>query len=347
MALDRLLVERKRQGHLLNSYESFSMQNNMDKKKIFITRKIPEAGIEKLKEMFDVAVSPLDRDVTQDEIKKLTTDSQGMVSMVTNNLNKDLIDHLTTIKIIANYAVGFNNIDVEYAREKGIVVTNTPDVLTEATADIAMALILCVARRIVEGDRLVRKGKFKGFYPTFFLGVELQNKVLGIYGMGRIGKAVAKRAVTCGLKILYHDPVLIREGSFNFPAHYASLDELLKESDFISIHAPLEKETYHRFTKKEFRKMKKDAFLINAARGPLVKEEDLVHALKQGWIAGAGLDVYEFEPKVHPDLPTLDNVVLLPHIGSAATEVRERMAMIAADNIIAFFKGESPPNKVN
>jgi len=319
----------------------------MDRKKIFITRKIPEAGVEKLKEMFDVEVSPFDRDVTQDEIVKMTTGAQGLVPMVTNNLNKDIIDHLTTIKIIANYAVGFNNIDIEYAKEKGIVVTNTPDVLTEATADIAMALILCVARRVVEGDRLVRKGEFKGFYPTFFLGAELENKILGIYGMGRIGKAVAKRAASFGLKIIYHDPIRIMEGSFQFAVDYVSFDELLKESDFISIHAPLAKETYHKFSRKEFKKMKKEAFLINAARGPLVKEEDLVHALKQGWIAGAGLDVYEFEPEVHPDLITLDNVVLLPHIGSAASEVRERMATIAANNIIAFFRGETPPNKVN
>ena len=319
----------------------------MDRKKIVITRKIPEAGVEKLKEIFDVAVSPFDRDVTQDEIVKMTTGAQGLVSMVTNNLSKDIIDHLTTIKIIANYAVGFNNIDIEYAREKNIVVTNTPDVLTEATADIAMALILSIAIRIVERDRLVRKIAFKGFYPTFFLGAELQNKVLGVYGMGRIGKAVAKRAVTCGLKILYHDPIHIGKESINFPAHYVSFDELLRESDFISIHAPLVTETYHKFTNKEFRKMKKEAFLINAARGPLVKEEDLAYALKQGLIAGAGLDVYEFEPKIHPDLIKLNNVVLLPHIGSAASEVRERMAMIVADNIIAFFKGEPTPNRVN
>jgi glyoxylate reductase len=319
----------------------------MERNKIFITRKIPQAGIEKLKDMFDVEVSPFDRDVTQDEIVEMTTGAQGLVSMVTNNLSKDIIDRLTTIKIIANYAVGFNNIDIEHAREKGIVVTNTPDVLTEATADIAMALILCVARRVVEGDRLVRKGEFKGFYPTFFLGVELENKVLGIYGMGRIGKAVAKRAASCGLKILYHDPIRIAEGSVQFAAHYVSFNELLKESDFISIHAPLMPETYHKFSKKEFKKMKKEAFLINAARGPLVKEDDLVYALKNGWIAGAGLDVYEFEPEVHPDLMTLENAVLLPHIGSAASEVRERMATIAADNIIAFFKGKPPPNRIN
>jgi len=319
----------------------------MDRKKIFITRKIPEAGVEKLKEISDVEVSPFDRDLTQDEIIKMSTGAQGLIPMITNNINREIIDHLTTMQIIANYAVGFNNIDIEYARKKGIVVTNTPDILTEATADIAMALILCAARRIVEGDRLVRKGGFKGFYPTFFLGVELQNKVLGIYGMGRIGKAIAKRAIPCGLKIIYYDPIHIAEESIDFPAHYISFDELLKESDFISIHAPLTTETHHRFTKKEFRKMKKEAFLINAARGPLVKEEDLVYALKQKWIAGAGLDVYEFEPEVHPDLIKLDNVVLLPHIGSAASEVRERMAMIAADNLIAFFKGEPPPNRVN
>ena len=319
----------------------------MDRKKIFITRKIPEAGVEKLKEISDVEVFPFDRDLTQDEIIKMSTGAQGLIPMITNNINREIIDHLTTMQIIANYAVGFNNIDIEYARKKGIVVTNTPDILTEATADIAMALILCAARRIVEGDRLVRKGGFKGFYPTFFLGVELQNKVLGIYGMGRIGKAIAKRAIPCGLKIIYYDPIHIAEESIDFPAHYISFDELLKESDFISIHAPLTTETHHRFTKKEFRKMKKEAFLINAARGPLVKEEDLVYALKQKWIAGAGLDVYEFEPEVHPDLIKLDNVVLLPHIGSAASEVRERMAMIAADNLIAFFKGEPPPNRVN
>ncbi|MFO8165297.1 MAG: D-glycerate dehydrogenase [Desulfatiglandales bacterium] len=319
----------------------------MDRKKIFITRKIPEAGIEKLNEVFDVAVSPFDRDVTGDEIVQMATGCQGLVSMVTNSLNKEIIDHLNTIKIIANYAVGFNNIDIPYASEKGIVVTNTPDVLTEATADIAMALILCVARRIVEGDRLVRKGEFKGFYPTFFLGAELQNKVLGIYGMGRIGKAVAKRAAACGMKIIYHNPTPIAKGSVPFPAHYVSFDELLKESDFISIHAPLISETHHTFTKKEFRKMKKETFFINAARGALAKEEDLVHALKMGWIAGAGLDVYEFEPEVHPDLITLENVVLLPHLGSAASEVRERMSLIVADNIVAFFRGETPPNKVN
>ena len=319
----------------------------MDRKKIFITRKIPEAGIEKLHEMFDVKVSTFDRDITQDEIVKMAEDSQGLISMVTNNLNEDIIDRLTTIKIIANYAVGFNNIDIEYARKKGIVVTNTPDVLTEATADIAMALILCVARRIVEGDRLVRKGEFKGFYPTFFLGTGLENKVLGIYGMGRIGKAVAKRAASCGLKILYHDPIRIVERSISSAAQYVSFDDLLKESDFISIHVTLASDTYHIFSRKEFRKMKKETFLINTARGALVKEDDLVHALTQGWIAGAGLDVYEFEPEVHPGLIALDNVVLLPHIGSAASEVRERMALIAVDNVIAFFKGEPPPNRVN
>ncbi len=319
----------------------------MRKKKILVTRRIPEAGVKKLKEAFDVEVSPFDRDLTPDEIITMATDSQGMVSMITNTIDRGIIEHLTDIRIIANYAVGFNNIDIEYAKEKGIVVTNTPGVLTEVTADIAMALILCVARRIVEGDRLVRKGGFKGFYPTFFLGIELQKKVLGIYGMGRIGKAVAKRAINFGLKIIYHNTIAFREGSIGFPAQYVSFDELLKESDFLSIHAPLTSETRHRFTKEEFKKMKNQAYLINAARGPLVKEEDLAYALKEGWIAGAGLDVYEFEPEIHPDIITLDNVVLLPHIGSAASEVRERMAMIATDNLIEFFKGKPPPNRVN
>ena len=319
----------------------------MDTKRIFVTRKIPEAGLRRLQEYFDMEVSPFDRNLTPAEIIDMAAGAQGMVSIVTDRIDREVIDRLTDIKIIANYAVGFDNIDIEYARQKGISVTNTPDVLTQATADIAIGLILCVARRIIEGDKLVRRGEFKGFYPMFFLGVELENKTLGIYGMGRIGQVVAKKALRFGLKVIYHDKILHDEDSLGFPARYVSFEDLLRESDFISLHASLTPETYHRFTKEEFRKMKNGAYCINTARGPLVKEEDLVGALKEGWIAGAGLDVYEFEPKVHPDLITLDNVVLLPHIGSATIEVRERMCMVVADDLIAFFRGESPPNKVN
>jgi len=319
----------------------------MRRNRIFVTRRIPEAGVERLKEHFEVEVSPLDRNLTRDEILRMAAGAQGMVSMATDSIDSGCIDGLSGIRIIANYAVGFNNIDIDYAREKGIVVTNTPGVLTEATADIAMALILCVSRRIVEGDRLVRRGDFKGFYPTFFLGVELENKVLGIYGLGRIGKAVARKAGGFGLRIIYHDVEPLEKESLDFPAEYVSFDELLRKSDFLSIHAPLSGETHHRFTRKEFEKMKDTAFLINAARGPLVKEEDLVHALENRLIAGAGLDVYEFEPKVHPGLIALENVVLLPHLGSATIEVREKMSLMVADNIIAFFQGETPPNKVN
>jgi glyoxylate reductase len=323
-----------------------SEERYMKRDRIFVTRRIPEAGVERLKEHFEVEVSPLDRNLTRDELLRMTAGAQGMVSMATNSIDRDCIDGLAGIRIIANYAVGFNNIDIGYAREKGIVVTNTPGVLTEATADIAMALILCVARRIVEGDRLVRRGDFKGFYPTFFLGVELENKVLGIYGLGRIGKAVARKSVSFGLRIIYYDVEPLEQESLDFPAEYVSFDELLKKSDFLSIHAPLSGETHHRFTRKEF-EMKDTAFLINAARGPLVREEDLVHALKNRLIAGAGLDVYEFEPTVHPGLIDLENVVLLPHIGSATIEVRERMSLMVADNIIAFFQGKIPPNRVN
>jgi glyoxylate reductase len=322
-------------------------EKSMKRDRIFVTRRIPEAGVERLKEHFEVEVSPLDRNLTRDEILGMKADAQGMVSMPTDSIDRDCIDGLAGIRIIANYAVGFNNIDIDYAREKGIVVTNTPGVLTEATADIAMALILCVARRIVEGDRLVRRGDFKGFYPTFFLGVELENKVLGIYGLGRIGKTVARKAVGFGLRIIYHDVEALGQESLDFPAEYVSFDELLKKSDFLSIHAPLSAETHHRFARKEFEKMKDTAFLINAARGPLVREEDLVHALNNRLIAGAGLDVYEFEPTVHPGLIDLENVVLLPHIGSATIEVRERMSLMVADNIIAFFQGKTPPNRVN
>jgi len=319
----------------------------MGREKIFITRAIPEAGVEKLRTHFDVEASPFDRNLTRDEILRMTAGAQGMASMATDPIDRDLLDGLADIRIIANYAVGFNNIEIDYARERGIVVTNTPGVLTEATADVAMALILCVARRIVEGDKLVRRGEFKGFYPTFFLGVELENKVLGIYGLGRIGRAVAKKAVCFGLKIIYHDLDPSAGESLDFPAQYVSFDDLLKKSDFLSIHALLSEETHHRFTRKEFGAMKKGAFLINAARGPMVKEDDLVYALKNRWIAGAGLDVYEFEPKIHPELIDMENVVLLPHIGSATIEVRERMSLMVADNLIAFFQGKIPPNRVN
>ena len=308
---------------------------------------MPEAGLNKLKQVFDVEVSPHDRNLTGEEITEMAAGAQGLVSMPTHTIDRTLIDALQGIQIIANYAVGFNNIDAEYAKEKGIVVTNTPGVLTEATADIAMALILSAARRIVEGDKLVRRGEFKGFYPTFFLGTELQNKVLGIYGMGRIGKALAKRAIGFGLKILYHDVEGFNPKDLDFPARQVPFDALLRESDFISVHAPLTPETRHRFTTQEFEVMKATAFFVNAARGPLVKEDDLAQALSKGRIAGAGIDVYEFEPDVHPDLTTLDNVVLLPHIGSATSEVRERMSLLVANNLIAFFNGEPPPNKVN
>lgn len=319
----------------------------MEKNRVFVTRKIPEAGLEKLEEFCEVEVSPFDRNLTRAEIMEMAGGAVGLVSMATDRIDRELMDGLADTRIIANYAVGFDNIDIAYARKKGIPVTNTPDVLTHATADVAIALILCVARRVVEGDRLVRAGGFKGFYPTFFLGVELENKILGIYGMGRIGRDVAKKALGFGLRIIYHDTVSYDEKSLGFSARSVTFDELLRESDFLSIHAPLTEETRHRFTAEEFRKMKDEAFCINTARGPLVKEEDLVQALKEGWIAGAGLDVYEFEPKVHPDLMSLENVVLLPHIGSAAIEARERMSVLVADNLIAFFKGEPLPNRVN
>lgn len=319
----------------------------MKKNRVFVTRRIPDAGLRKLEELCEVEVSPFDRNLTGAEIIEMAAGAVGLVSMPTDRIDRELIDGLADVRIVANYAVGFDNIDIAYAKEKGIPVTNTPDVLTHATADIAIALILCVARRVVEGDRLVRRGGFKGFYPTFFLGVELENKTLGVYGMGRIGRDVAKKALGFGLRILYHDTVSYDEQSLGFRAQYVTLDELLRESDFLSIHAPLTSETRHRFTEEEFRKMKNGAFLINTARGPLVKEGDLAQALKEGLIAGAGLDVYEFEPKVHPELMSLENVVLLPHVGSAAIEVRERMSVVAADNLIAFFKGEPPPNRVN
>jgi len=310
--------------------------------KIFVTYKIPEIGL-KLLSKFNVEVNEEDRTLSKEEIIERARDATALVTLLSDNIDAEIINALPRLKIIANYAVGFNNIDIEAAKAKGVIVTNTPDILTDATADLAMALLLAAARRIVEADKFVRKGLFEGWKPELFLGIELNGKTLGIIGLGRIGKAVAKRAQAFGMKVIYHNRrPLTSEEEKNLDVEYRSLEQLLKESDFVSLHVPLTSETYHLLSRNKLKLMKPSAVLINTSRGAVVDEEALIEFLQQGKIAAAGLDVYENEPEVPYALKELDNVVLLPHIGSATVETRNNMAVLVAKNVLAVLKGKKP-----
>jgi glyoxylate reductase len=274
-------------------------------------------------------------------------DADAVITQLRDPVDKEFIDAGKKLKIIANYAVGFNNIDVEYAKSKRIYVTNTPGVLTEATADIAWALILAVARKIIPADKFVREGKFKGWKPKLFLGYEIYGKILGIIGMGRIGQAVARRATGFGMKILYHNRKRLPDKVEKlYNATYVDLETLLKTSDFISVNVPLTDETYHLLDEKRLHLLKPNAILVNTARGPVVDEKALYKLLKEGKIAGAGFDVYENEPLLTPGLEKLDNVVLLPHIGSATFETRSKMSIMVAENVIDALEGRKPKNLV-
>ncbi|MCM8815819.1 MAG: NAD(P)-binding domain-containing protein, partial [Candidatus Omnitrophica bacterium] len=251
------------------------------------------------------------------------------------------------LEVISNLAVGYNNIDVEAATRRKIVITNTPGVLTDATADLAWALLFSVARRVVEADRFTRDGKFRGWLPDLFLGMEITGKTLGVVGAGRIGSNFARKAKCFSMRILYYDKKRNYQLEQDTRALFVDLETLLKESDFISLHVPLLPETRHLIGERELALMKKTAILINTSRGPVVDEKALANALKEKKIWGAGLDVYENEPVIEPELISLDNVVLLPHIASATFETRTKMGIMAAENILAFFRGEIPPNIVN
>lgn len=317
--------------------------------KILVTRKLPQEALDLLSQYFYVDLYEEDRVIPRDELLRRVEDKDGILCLLTDNIDAEVMDKAKNLKIIANYAVGYNNIDVEEATKRKIPVTNTPGVLTETTADLAFALLMCVARRIVESDRFLREGKFKGWAPMLFLGNDIYGKTLGIIGFGRIGQAVAKRAVGFDMKILYYDTVrATTEVEQKYNAVFKPLDDLLKESDYISIHVPLVKETYHLISDREFSLMKPTAYLINTSRGPVVDEKALVRALKEKKIAGAALDVFENEPEVEPELITMPNTVLVPHIGSATIETRTKMALMAAENIIAVLvENKIPPNIVN
>ncbi len=317
--------------------------------KVVVTRKIPEIGINLLKKAgFKVVINPFDRVLKREELKKMAKGAHAILSLLTDKIDGEILDAAgPQLKVVANYAVGYDNFKLDDFKTRKIYATNTPGVLTETVAEHAIGMLFAIAQRIVEADEFVRQGKFKGWGPMLFLGTDVRNKTLGIVGLGRIGAEVAKRMRDgFGLKIVYYDVKRNYQLEKELKIQYVPFKQLLKKADFISIHVPLLPTTHHLFTLKEFKLMKSTAYIVNTARGAVIKESDLVKALKTGLIQGAALDVYEFEPKVTPELLKLPNTVLLPHIASASIETRSKMAEMAAKNIIAVLKGKKPLNPI-
>lgn len=326
------------------------MENDMksSNRKIFITKKIPDVGTGLLhKKGYTVVVRKKKSIITQSELLKETKQVDALMCMLTDPVSRSVIESMENCKVISTYAVGFNNIDVATATEKGITVTNTPGVLTDATADIAFGLLLAVARHFVAGDEMTRNGKFIGWDPMLLLGKPVAGKTIGIIGAGRIGSAMAERAAGFGMKILYYSRTQKPGLEKKLDARKVGLKMLLKQSDFVSLHCPLTPDTYHLLGEAELRLMKTSAVLINTARGEVVDEKALARALLKKEIFAAGLDVFEREPKVEKALLSLPNVILLPHIGSATDETREKMARIAANNIIGILEGKGKVFRVN
>ncbi len=314
---------------------------------VLVTHKILPEALDYLEDHTQYEIGTTEEVLPRKVLIEKIRDKRGVLSLLVDAIDKEVIDSAPSLKIIANCAVGYNNIDVAYAKKKGIFVTNTPGVLTEATADLTWALILAVTRRIPQADKFLRERKYKGWKIDLFLGKELSGKRLGIVGMGRIGKAVALRAQAFNVDIVYTDPHrLPLEEERKYQASYLPLDELLSSSDIITVHALLSPQTRRLISREKIRLMKKEAILINASRGPIVDEKALIEALEDGQIWGAGLDVYEREPEIEDRLLSLENTVLLPHIGSATYETRLKMSMVAARNLVQGLKGEKPENLV-
>ncbi len=316
-------------------------------KKIVITQQLFGPGLDRLKEKFDVVMRNDDLVMIDEELRKHIADADGAIFMMGNKVNEALLKDAKKLKVAANYAVGYDNLDIEYLTSRGIQATNTPGVLSDATADIAWALLMDTARRVSEGDRLVRSGNWKRYTPSFMLGKSITGKTLGIIGAGRIGRTMAKRSRGWDMKVLYHNRNRSAEFEKEEGAEYCDLKRLLTESDFVSLHVPLTDSTRGMIGRDEFKMMKESAILINTARGPVVDEEDLIEALERREICAAGLDVYDSEPNLNEDFLKLDNVVLLPHIGSADEETRMKMVEIAADNVISVLEGRGPVTGVN
>lgn len=316
--------------------------------KIFITRNIPKISEELLKDAgFKVKIYRKNDIISRDELAKQSKNADGIISSLTDKFDKNMIDQLENCKVIANYAVGFNNIDIDYAADKDIKVTNTPDVLTDATAEIAATLILSCARRIPEGERIMRNNEFNGWEPKLLRGIQLSGKTLGIIGAGRIGQATARKLKGFGVKIIYFNKSKKNDFESELNAKKVSLNGLMRRADFISIHLPLNKKTHHILNKSNLDFMKNTAILVNTARGEVVDEKYLIKMLKKKRIFSAGFDVYENEPIVNKDLLSLENVVLLPHIGSSTIETRNKMAELAAKNVINVLRGKRPLTPLN
>jgi glyoxylate reductase len=314
--------------------------------KVLVTREIPDAGRRLLRD-FDVSVvseSPPERG----ELLEAVRGAAGILPTVTEKMDAEVMDAAGDgLKVIANMAVGYDNVDLDAAGERNVVVTNTPEVLNETTADTAFMLLLAAARRLGEAERLLRSGGWEAWGPMQLTGPDVWGKKLGVVGFGRIGQAVARRARGFDMEVLYHDQYRIESAEKETGVRYVELDELLRTCDFISVHTPLTDETHHLIGATELGRMKPEAVLINTSRGPVVDEAALADALGEGRIFAAGLDVYEKEPEVHPKLLELENAVLAPHIGSASVETRDRMAVLAAENIVAVLSGEEPKTPVN
>jgi glyoxylate reductase len=320
----------------------------LSRPRIFSTHPLFDGPRKLLAELFDVEYWDRPERPPRAELLARVAGKDGLICLLTEKINEELLASAPKLRIVANVAVGFDNIDLGACTARKVVATNTPGVLDETTADFAWTLLMCVARRVVEGDAWVRTGTWTGWNLDQLCGADVHGKTLGLLGFGRIGRAVARRAQGFRMKIIYNDAIAASpEVEQQLHAEYVDRERLLAESDFLSLHTPLLPETRHLMSGPQFAKMKKTAFLINTSRGPVVDEAALVAALDTGQIAGAALDVYEFEPKVHPGLVGKKNVVLAPHIASASLETRTKMAAMAAENVIALFHGRRPPNALN
>jgi glyoxylate reductase len=311
---------------------------------VFLTRRVPASVVARLEERCAVEIWDGPGTIRAEDLKARLADTQALMCLLTDRIDGEVLDAGPGLRIVANIAVGFDNIDLAAARARGVMVTNTPDVLTEATADFTWGLILAVTRRISEGERLVRRGAWSGWALDFRLGSDLRGKQLGVVGLGRIGRAVAGRAAAFGMRVAYAtlEPDSSPPGTADAAWTRLSLDALLSSSDVVSLHVPLTSATRHLIDRRVILRMKRGAYLVNTSRGPVIDEAALAWALGEGLIAGAALDVYEQEPRVHPDLLGLENVVLAPHLGSATVETRTAMADLAARNVLAVLSG-SPP----
>lgn len=316
--------------------------------KLLITSNVPEKIYDDLDKHFEIKYHDSNVPLSKEEIIEMIKGQDALLCPLSDKIDKDVIDAGDNLKIIANYGAGFDNIDIDYAREKGIVVTNAPAPASAvSTAELAFGLMLAAARKIVSGDKVTRAGEFYGWRPTFYLGSQLKGKTLGIIGLGNIGKNLAKRARAFEMKVVYYSRTRKEDFEKEFDIEYLDIDEVIRSADFLSLHTAFVPDLRHMISKKELEMMKKSAILINASRGPIVDEDALADALIENVIAGAALDVYEFEPRVNDKLMDLDNVILAPHLGNATFEARLEMGENAKDNLIDFKNGKNPKNKVN